>query len=646
MTRKKFIFKENKPTSGEELAVFGRVKHIFKEEERVLNVLQLIIYAMGVMVALLGIAMISVMLAGCSIIDEDTSDCPKDSVSAGSRSGSAIVFMVSDSTAATRTAEGTMTLDGSGGTESLKEKGFGVFACHTGVHPYISTSTTPNLMYNQQVTWDGDLSTWIYSPIVYWPNSDDNLPEYVTFFAYGPFSDNAGGCIVDMSRPEDLGDPWILYQLGGSSSAIGDDGWKTRQVDLVYDFRKDQKKELPIASNKVSFDFKHALSCIGDKITVSCDESVKTRLKGLYTTSTVTLTVSTIRVDYLLTRKGKLVLNNASEPNWQAVESEDAKVNRNLTFTPNLVMAQATSSSACTTANFSSGTGNGIFYIPLEVGDSHQKVTVSADYAIRSADPTEMIDEGTVTASVDLNYVANANEGRDINVTLSIPDIACSGKPLSEATVGMIICSHGKVHAATAGDLACGGMKVAVVAYTGSESGEGGYPNGLAIALNDVDASAWCDQSGNTCLSEQNGSYATAITNMKGIDATNELVSLAAHVAATKAKNYKFDNSVSAGAHPAGTSQWFLPALGQWNLMVKAMTGGLADVSSSGNDAYKAAGFNSRITAAGGTGVLSGLYWSSTESSAANAWYMSFKDGKTNSNEKTTANNVRPVLAF
>ncbi|MBQ7427588.1 MAG: hypothetical protein IJV20_10125, partial [Prevotella sp.] len=81
MTSKKFIFKENKPTSGEELAVFGRVKHIFKEEERVLNVLQLIIYAMGVMVALLGIAMISVMLAGCSIIDEDTSDCPKDSVS-------------------------------------------------------------------------------------------------------------------------------------------------------------------------------------------------------------------------------------------------------------------------------------------------------------------------------------------------------------------------------------------------------------------------------------------------------------------------------------------------------------------------------------------------------------------------------------
>lgn len=621
-------------------------KIIIREEKPVLNVLQLISTILGAILLFVFGMLLLITLAGCSIINEDTSDCPKDSVSTGSRSGSAIAFSVGDSTAATRTAEGTMTLDGADGTESLQQKGFGVFACHTGVHPYISTSTTPNLMYNQPVTWDGDLSTWIYTPIVYWPNGDDDLPEYVTFFAYGPFSDNAGGCIVDMSLPEEMGDPWLIYQLGGSSSAIGDDGWKARQVDLVYDFRKDQKKELPISSNKVSFDFKHALSCIGDKITVSCDESVKTRLKGLYTTSPVTLTVSTIRVDYQLTRKGRLVLNNASEPNWQAVESEDAKVNRNVTFTPNLVMARATSSSACTTTNFSSGAGNGIFYIPLEVGDSHQKVTVSADYTITSADPTEMIDEGTVTASLDLNYVANANEGRDINVTLSIPDIACSGKSLSEAAVGMIICSHGKVHTATDGDLACGGMKVAVVAYTGSESGEGGYPNGLAVALNDADASAWCNQTENTCLSGQSGSYATAIISRNGIDATTELVGLSSHVAATKARNYKYDNSVSAGAHPAGTSQWFLPALGQWNLMVKAMTGGLADVTTSGNDAYKAAGFNTRITAAGGTGVLSGLYWSSTESSAANAWYMSFKDGKTNSNEKTTGNYVRPVLAF
>ena len=230
------------------MVAFGKVKHIFKEEERVLNVLQLIIYAMGVMAALLGIAMISVMLTGCSIIDENTSDCPKDSTQAGSRSGSAIAFMVSDSTASTRTAEGTMTLDGAGGTESLRNWGFGVFACHTGAHPYISTSTKSNLMHNQLVTWDNVNSVWSYEPLVYWPNGTTGDSEFVTFFAYAPHSDNASDCIVDMSRPDEVGDPWILYQLGGTANADGASGWKAKQIDLLYDFKKDQQRGATPAS--------------------------------------------------------------------------------------------------------------------------------------------------------------------------------------------------------------------------------------------------------------------------------------------------------------------------------------------------------------------------------------------------------------
>ena len=34
----------------------------------------------------------------------------------------------------TRTAPGTITIDGAGGAESLREKGLGVFAAHTGLH--------------------------------------------------------------------------------------------------------------------------------------------------------------------------------------------------------------------------------------------------------------------------------------------------------------------------------------------------------------------------------------------------------------------------------------------------------------------------------------------------------------------------------
>ena len=403
MGRKKIIFKEEKPASRKELAAFGKVKHIFKEEERVLNVLQLIIYAMGVVVALLGIAMISVMLTGCSIIDEDTSDCPKDSTQAGSRSGSAIAFMVSDSTASTRTAEGTMTLDGAGGTESLRNWGFGVFACHTGAHPYISTSTKSNLMHNQLVTWDNVNSVWSYEPLVYWPNGTTGDSEFVTFFAYAPHSDNASDCIVDMSRPDEVGDPWILYQLGGTANADGASGWKAKQIDLLYDFKKDQQRGAT-PDVRVSFDFKHALACIGDRITVNCDESVKTRLKGVYTLSTVELTVTRLTFDYQLTRKGRLVLNNSSQPNWQAVESEDTKVHRTLVFNPNLVMARATSRDAATSTPFDSGDGHGIFYIPIESGNSKQQVTVTADYTVTSGDPTEMLDEGSVSTDIDLSF--------------------------------------------------------------------------------------------------------------------------------------------------------------------------------------------------------------------------------------------------
>lgn len=389
-----------------------------------ITVIQFIWHYTGAIITAVALIVLFLMLAGCTATD-DLGGMPGGDDNR--ISGSAIAFGVngSDSTtrAITRTAQGTMTADGSGSTVSLKEKGFGVFACHTGVHPYVSTSTVSNLLYNQLVSYNGGNGTWEYSPLVYWPNGDDDVPEYVSFFAYAPHSDNANGCIVDMSRPEDVGDPWILYQLGGSSHADGVDGWKANQVDLVYDFKKDQKRTFPIAANKIDFDFKHALACIGDQITVSVGESVKTRLKGIYYGYPVTLTVSTITVDYLLTRKGRLVLNNSSQPNWQAVESEDSKVHRTLSYTPNLMMAQATSSTACTTTSFTTSAGNGVFYIPIESGSDKQKVTISVAYAITTGSPAYVVSEGTLEAVVELNYISNPSQGRNLNITIQIPDL-------------------------------------------------------------------------------------------------------------------------------------------------------------------------------------------------------------------------------
>lgn len=378
-----------------------------------LTAIQLINTAIGILLLFALALCVLLLLAGCAGEDSATGS-PADS-----RTGSAIAFSVGDSTAraATRAAQGTIDL------AVLKTKGFGVFACHTGVHPYVSTSTTANLMWNQLVSYNGSAGQWEYEPLVYWPNGEEGVEEYVTFFAYAPHSDSANGCIADMSRPDETGDPWILYQLGGSEVADGDGGWKSQQVDLLYDFRKDQKREFPIAANKVNFNFKHALATIGDRVTVTVGESVKDRLKAIYFGTPVTLTVSSITIDYLLTRKGRLVLNSATQPNWQTVESEDAKVHRILTYSPNLVMAQATSSSACSTADFTTGDGQGVFYIPLESGADRQKVTVSAQYTVTTGSPAYVISEGTIEATADLSYISNASESRDLNVTIQIPEI-------------------------------------------------------------------------------------------------------------------------------------------------------------------------------------------------------------------------------
>lgn len=562
------------------------------------------------------------MLVGCSLVDEDTSAC-----TAAATSGSAIAFTVAgegdslgegDSTVrygATRTPEGTLTLTGSGTNEvGLRDKGFGVFASYTGMYKYASSTVTPNMMYNQQVNYDNTAAAWTYSPIVYWPNSDDGSEQYVTFFAYAPYStggsDDVTSCITDFSLPSQTGDPWLVYRLGGTEEADGATGWKACQQDLVYAFEKDQKRQDDIATN-VALGFKHALASVGDQITLSCDYTVERRLKNYYTTSPVTLTVSTITVDYLLTPKGRLVLNDAGTPNWQVIDSGDTKVHRKLTFTPDQVMAKATSRLEATSSTFQSPAGNGIFYLPVESGSESQKATITVAYTIASDDPSEIFENGSASVSCDLSYIHQASEGRNISVSFKLPESACTGSSLALSTPGMIICSHGKAHAATTGSLDCGGEKVAVVVYRGSQSGASDpYINGLAMALRDLSQQDWAS----------------------AIDA---------------APGYCYAEGVVTGAHPTGTSRWFLPDEAQWQLMVKAMTSTADGLAAEANSAYVASALSTLLTNAGAAALSPSVYWSATEiSETDNIWTADLENGCSLATPKTDAALVRPVLAF
>lgn len=303
--------------------------------------------------------------------------------------------------------------------------------------------------------------------------------------------------------------------------------------------------------------------------------------------------------------------------------------------------------------------------------DRMGKVTgVSEGDAVITIDMAESIEDWYAPKKLTYNVVVVKKPVSD-ETTAAVPaptpapapaPTSCTGSPLNSATVGMIICSHGNVHTATTGALSCGGKKVAIVAYKGAagsadtSAGSSGYC-GLAIALNDANGGAKCQWYNSylvMCINTSGIPLATVLSTDgvfgKGIDNTKKLAdgcgSSHVHAAATAAKNYQYDASVSAGAHPTGTSQWFLPTMYQWNLMVMAMCGQSTDLTGSANSNYTADKFKVMILAAGGTAVQASQYWSSVDVTNNGAWAMHFNDGKTDGLPKNEIHYVRAVLAF
>jgi len=363
------------------------------------------------------------LTAACSA---DAPDAPGATGSGSPRTavadGNAITFGVRGEGSLTRTAEGTIAdIDG------LRSAGFGVFASHTGTHQYVSSSVTPNFMYNQKVTWDGSHGVWTYEPVKYWPNGDgseENL-DYISFFAYAPYSqgnqsDEASRCIVDFSSNQEKGDPWLTYQLGGTPT-----DWKDHQVDLLYAFVMDKQKEIPqITSTKIDFSFRHALSSIGDRVTVECGPLLLRSMMLAHVTSDVVLTLKSLTLDYELTRKGRLVLNSSGDPNWHAIESEDATVHRIVTFDGiNQVIARVTSPNRYTTSDYTTGDGHGVFFIPVDVAGSPQQLTVTATYVVG---PWGY--EHTVSYTRPISLLADAGMARNLRV--NVDDDQPIGKPV------------------------------------------------------------------------------------------------------------------------------------------------------------------------------------------------------------------------
>jgi len=228
---------------------------------------------------------------------------------------------------------------------------------------------------------------------------------------------------------------------------------------------------------------------------------------------------------------------------------------------------------------------------------------------------------------------------------------------LGDATsdyVGSVVTTDGNVYATVAAASAASKTAVAVIAYVGtagSVDASSGTYKGLAVALSDANSGSnckWAESYANCLSSTQTSDIVTALGFKNGITCTSTLTGDGhPHAAATAAAS---NNGTTA---PTGTSGWFMPSMGQWNLIVQGLATKKAGsavttdlIYFSGNPTYKADNLNSVITDAGGTGFQKSFYWASTEKTHVGAWAIYFEDGYAIQYAKDTNRYVRSIIAF
>jgi len=318
----------------------------------------------------------------------------------------------------------------------IQTSGFGVFAAHTGLHTYANSSISSNFMHNQKVTYStGSGGHWEYSPTKYWPNGEDGseMPDYISFFAYAPYSETASACITDFPLPIEMGDPWLIYRLADDV---------TSQVDLLYATPVlDKTKPASTATDaekKVNFKFKHALACVGDKVTTSISEALgdllKAEVAGKPTLSQIEVILRKVSIVYTLTQKGKLSLASSTAL-WKPVMSGEFTTKRTVTvFDGSASPFTLATITDAVTANEHSVSDKGVFYIPLQVGNEPQQATCTIDYTIHRtfSDASDTDFNGSTTKTVNLREAGGEIAGAHLNLELQLSDqISVKGKSLA-----------------------------------------------------------------------------------------------------------------------------------------------------------------------------------------------------------------------
>lgn len=242
-------------------------------------------------------------------------------------------------------AAGTITTDGANSTTSLQTEGFGLFATYTDNAEY-TAATGPNFMYNTKVS----TKDWTYSPLRYWPNETSTTNadgkgatsegvDRLSFFAYAPYveatattgavTENTVG-ITALTANNVTTDPKVTYVVADDPSKSVDLLWgvvpagttkwsNVTGTDIDIAEGKPYLNLIkPNTTQKVNFNFRHALAKLGLKVVGAFDA-----VTGGTKDAATKITVASVTIEGTGFKKTAVLnLNNttANEPLWEAVK--------------------------------------------------------------------------------------------------------------------------------------------------------------------------------------------------------------------------------------------------------------------------------------------------------------------------------------
>lgn len=301
---------------------------------------------------------------------------------------------------------------------------------------------------------------------------------------------------------------------------------------------------------------------------------------------------------------------------------------------------------------------------PLELVNAGSTTGGTMQYKVGSGSYSAEIPTATNAGTYTVYYKVVGGEAYsdvdEASVSVTIKAVAAAKSDKTKWAVGDIICTNGNAYTISANTtIPTEVTPVAIVAYKGSATGDANYKNGLALALTDADPSrgdgyffAWKSSSGasdnSTKITEE---YPTTAESGRALT-INGTRNAATSTARTgwPAFNYAARYTVSRPSSTV-TSEWFLPSIYQWNLMVKTLLGVTSDLGFTENKNMGFEKINEKLQAAindvnvKAVGLEGQPYWTASEYNKDDArCYRA--NGRAGYNVKTGIMRVRPFIAF